>query len=99
MSSTDPMQTVRLAERSLRCLGLGILGLFPLFGLPLAALAGWIGYEVLRESGRRWNPARVHAMIGMSLGLLSLLVQIGAVFGGSLLNRYFLWILSVWVGR
>lgn len=93
------MQTVRLAERSLRCLGMGILGLIPLFGLPLAALAGWIGYQILKESRHRWNPARLHATTGMSLGLLSMHVQIGVVFGGSLLNQYFLWILSVWVSR
>ena len=91
------MQTVRLAERSLRCLGMGILGLIPLLGLPLAALAGWIGYQVLRESGRRWNPARVHAAFGMALGLLSLFIQIGVAFGGSVLNQYFLWILGTWV--
>ncbi len=75
MPSIDPLQRVHLAERSLRGFIMGLLGFFPLLGLPLAALGVWIGAQTLREGRGVWNPGRSYSIAATILGSLSLVLH------------------------
>ena len=75
MQSIDPMQRVQLAERSLRGFLMGLLGLIPLLGLPLATLGLWIGLKTLKDGREAWNPGRSYSIAAVVLGSLSLILQ------------------------
>ena len=92
MTDADPMLRVRLAERSLRAYTLGLLGLVPLFGLPLAGLSTWIGGKTLKESRSLWNPAKKYALGGFILGIASLGIQATLFFAPDLVATFFYWV-------
>ena len=75
MQSIDPLQRVQLAERSLRGFAMGWLGFVPLLGLPLAALAIWIGAKTVGASREVWNPGRSYSIAAITLGSLSLILH------------------------
>jgi uncharacterized membrane protein len=57
MNATAPLIKIEMIRRSVRCQVLGIVGLFPLLGLPLAIAALAENRRVRRISGGQWNPA------------------------------------------
>lgn len=79
MKEQNPAIRIRLAERSLRVFVMGLLGLIPLFGIPLASLSIALGWKVRRAGRGQWHPGRRYATVGMALGVLSLLAHIGIV--------------------
>ena len=58
------MDRIEAIRRSLRCFTLGLLGLIPLIGIPVAFLARREFHAVRREFGRQWNPARKYLLWG-----------------------------------
>ncbi len=94
MTNLDPMLKVRLAERSLRVYTMGLLGLVPLLGLPLAGLSLWIGRKTLKESNTRWNPAHKYALAGFILGGFSITIQAVLFFAPELLAGYLSWVFT-----
>jgi hypothetical protein len=80
------MDRAETIERSLRCLVLGLLGLLPVIGLPMAVTAILEYGRVRLRKGPDWNPAQRHlswgftsAVCGILMTLLLLLVTIGLV--------------------
>lgn len=72
---------VEIIENSLRCFRLGLLGLMPVIGLPMAVQAIVCYRRVLKDRSGLWNPAHhywrwggVCARLGVVLFLVSLWV-------------------------
>ncbi len=61
---------VRLIRRSVRCLLLGLFGMVPIIGSPLALLALRLHTRVMAETGEIWRPARLHAALTVGLALM-----------------------------
>ncbi|HZM01975.1 MAG TPA: hypothetical protein VFC44_03040 [Candidatus Saccharimonadales bacterium] len=55
---------VEMIERSMRCFFLGLLGLVPVVGLPMAAMALHNYRRVALGQGALWNPAQRYLVLG-----------------------------------
>ncbi len=70
------MDKIRLIKRSICCFVLGLLGLIPVLGLPLA-LSAWIcGAVTAHRTKGQFNPAKRYLDLGRWLGLLGFCVSI-----------------------
>lgn len=95
MTVTDLDHRIHLAERSMRAYAMGLLGLIPVLGLPLAGLAAWIGLRVRQTTRDHWNPAARYANAAILLGSLSLALQFGVAVQQILFPDFFDWIVGV----
>jgi len=85
MKPLPPLTKVEMIERSLSCFHLGLLGLLPFIGLPMAVRSLVHFRRVTAGQSAGWNPARRYlhwgarcAWIGLALFLLlPLVVAIG----------------------
>ena len=57
MKPVPQMAKIEMIERSLRCFALGLLGLLPVIGIPMAVAALGQYWRVKRASRGIWNPA------------------------------------------
>jgi len=74
---------VEMIEQSLRCFTMGLLGLLPLIGLPMAVRALFLYIRVRRSPCSDWNPAhRYHRWGGIcvNLGVLVFVLSMWAAF-------------------
>ena len=53
-----PLTKVEMIERSMRCFQLGLLGLLPVIGIPMAVRALRLHYRVKHSQTGEWNPAQ-----------------------------------------
>lgn len=76
MKDTPSIASVKLKmmKASTRCLGLGLLGLLPLIGVPFALLGLWSSFKARRLEKYFWNPAKPHRIIGLICAALGGLV-------------------------
>jgi hypothetical protein len=66
-----------MIERSMRCLDLGLLGLIPVIGIPMAVMSLAQYRRVKRGQGALWNPAHRYLYWGGQcafVGLLPILI-------------------------
>jgi len=66
MKPRPPLTKIEMIERSMRCFDLGLLGLIPVIGIPMAVMSLVQYWRVKRGQGALWNPAFV--------GLLPILI-------------------------
>lgn len=65
----------KLIERSLSCLDWGVASFIPVAG-PLCAVFALDRFrQVVMNTEERWNPARLHCLLGAGLALLGLLAH------------------------
>jgi hypothetical protein len=64
-----------IIEKSLSCLDLGIASLIPGIGIVFSIMAFARFRFVVVETNDRWNPARLHLYVGVTLAALTLLVR------------------------
>jgi hypothetical protein len=70
----------RMIEHSLQCFVLGLLGLLPVIGFPLALFALMTFRRVCLEQQGHWNVARPYLLWGFVFGALGALVSLGLFF-------------------
>jgi len=66
-----------MLERSVACFVLGLLGLLPLVGFPLALFALLTFRRVILESAGQWNAAWPYLVWGLVLGAVGVLLWLG----------------------
>ena len=64
MKSQPPLTKVELIEYSLRCWALGLWGLLPLIGIPMAVRALILYSRAKQGQGDMWNPAHRYLFWG-----------------------------------
>jgi hypothetical protein len=72
-----PLSKIEMIEQSMRCLTLGLFGLLPIIGMPMAVMAMFRYRRVKRGQGAMWNPASRYLFWGGQcafIGLLPVLV-------------------------
>jgi hypothetical protein len=81
MKPPQTLTKIEMMERSLRCFTLGLFGLLPVIGIPMAVLAAADYRRVIKGRGNMWNPAHrylkwggVFARMGLALFLVVPLV-------------------------
>ena len=84
------MTRIEIIERSMRCFRLGLIGLLPVIGIPMAATALAQGRRVKFDQGAMWNPAERYliwasrcVLIAIFLnGIIALFICIAAFLPG-----------------
>ncbi len=83
MNAVTPQVKIEVIERSLRCFVLGVCGLLPVIGVPLAIMALAQHQRVKQIAGSQWNPAQrrlrsgaLCAWLGIALFLLEVAIYI-----------------------
>ncbi|MDB6108630.1 MAG: hypothetical protein JWR69_380 [Pedosphaera sp.] len=74
------MDRIKLIESSLRCFAMGLVGLVPVLGMPIAVLALLQFRKAILHQGGQWNPAGNYLIWGAVCGGLGLLIST-LVFG------------------
>jgi hypothetical protein len=77
MKPLPPLSKIEMIERSMRCFDLGLLGLIPLIGIPMAVMSMAQYRRVKRGQGALWNPAQRYLYWGGQcafVGLLPILI-------------------------
>jgi hypothetical protein len=74
-----PVAKIKMMKASIRCLGLGFLGLLPLIGPPFAFAALWYSFRARRLEKERglWNPAKTQRIAGLVCASIGALVWTG----------------------
>ena len=80
MLPTRPATRVRTLERSVSCFVLGLFGLLPVIGFPLALFALMSFRRVCLDQAGQWNAARPYLLWGFALGALGVLISLGVFF-------------------
>jgi hypothetical protein len=88
MKAHPPLSKVEMIERSIRCFELGLFGLIPVIGIPMAVMALAESRRVKLGQGAMWNPAQrllfwgtLCARAGLwPILILAVLVGISALF-------------------
>ncbi len=77
MKPRPPLTKIEMIERSMSCFGLGLPGLIPVIGIPMAVMSLVQYRRVKLGRGAMWNPARrywfwggVCARMGIALTLI-----------------------------
>ncbi len=70
----------RVIDSSLRCFVLGLLGLLPVIGFPMALFALMTFRRVCVENQGCWNPARGYLLWGFAFGSAGALLSLGLFF-------------------
>lgn len=65
---------VEMIENSLSCFQLGLLGLLPLIGIPMAVRALFLHHRVTSSQSGAWNPAQGYLRWGGICARLGLMV-------------------------
>ncbi len=73
------MDKIEFIERSLRCFWFSLLGLIPVFGLPLAIHAIFRAHVLRGVAAGGWNPARQYQVWSSLLGWLGILLTVVAL--------------------
>ena len=76
MKSQPPLTKVELIEYSLRCWALGLWGLLPLIGIPMAVRALILYSRAKQGQGDMWNPAHRQLFWGGVFARMSLTITI-----------------------
>jgi len=72
MKSETPLTKIEMIERSMRCFTLGLFGLIPVIGIPMAVLA-LVQYRRVRQGrGAMWNPANLYLFWGSQCATVAL---------------------------
>jgi hypothetical protein len=82
MKSLGPLTKVEMIERSMSCFTLGLFGLLPVIGIPMAVMSLAQYRRVKLGRGAMWNPAQRYLFWGglcARLGLWPILIIV-AVF-------------------
>jgi hypothetical protein len=58
MKPHPPLTKIEMIERSMRCFELGLPGLIPVIGIPMAVMSLVQYRRVQLGQGARWNPAQ-----------------------------------------
>ena len=74
--TSPPIDKVQVIERSLRCFTLGLLGIFPVLGIPFAIAALANHFHVQRLVGPHWNPAQTYLTWGLATALCGLFLTV-----------------------
>jgi hypothetical protein len=77
MKSRPPLTKIEMIDRSMRCFELGLLGLLPLIGIPMAVMSMLHYQRVKHDQGDMWNPAQRYLFWGglcARVGLLPALI-------------------------
>jgi len=64
MKSPGPLTKIEMIERSMRCFTLGLLGLIPVIGIPMAVMSLSQARRVKLGRGAMWNPAQRYLVWG-----------------------------------
>jgi hypothetical protein len=72
----DPADGILAIRCSLRCFAFGLLGVIPVLGLPLAAVAFGNFRRARAATKGKWNPAQVYLIWGSVFGSLGLLLSL-----------------------
>jgi hypothetical protein len=70
------LSKVEMIENSVRCFYLGLFGLVPFIGLPMAVRSSMLYRKVMRTQREVWNPARRYVFWGGVFARLGLLFLI-----------------------
>ena len=81
MKSQPPLGKIEMIERSMRCFTLGLFGLLPVIGIPMAVMALAHYRRVELGRGAMWNPAQRYLFWGgicarMALALTVIIVPV-----------------------
>jgi hypothetical protein len=77
MKPHPPLTKIEMIERSMSCFELGLLGLIPLIGIPMAVMSLVQYRRVKLGQGALWNPAERYLFWGGQcafVGLLPILI-------------------------
>lgn len=69
-----PLTKVEMIERSMSCFQMGLLGLLPLIGIPMAVRALRLHHCVRRSQIGEWNPAHRYLFWGGLCARMGLVV-------------------------
>jgi hypothetical protein len=64
MKPRPPLAKIEMIERSMRCFKLGLFGLIPVIGIPMAVMSLVQARRVKLGRGARWNPAQQYLFWG-----------------------------------
>jgi hypothetical protein len=64
MKPQPPMGKIEMIERSMRCFVLGLWGLLPVIGIPMALMSLLQNRRVKLGQGAMWNPAERYLFWG-----------------------------------
>jgi len=70
-----PEMKIRMLRSSIRCFGLGLLGLIPIIGLPFALAALWVGGQVREKERKLWNAAKPFRVWGVIIAAFGTVVS------------------------
>jgi hypothetical protein len=73
MKPRPPLTKIEMIERSIRCFDLGLLGLLPVIGIPMAVMSLVQYRRVKLGRGAMWNPAQRYLFWGGQCALVGLL--------------------------
>jgi hypothetical protein len=81
MKARPPLTKIEMIERSMRCFVLGLFGLLPVIGIPMALMALRESSRVKFGQGAMWNPANRYRVwggfcAGIALGPISVTLLI-----------------------
>jgi len=74
---SPPLNKIEMIERSMRCFVLGLIGLLPVIGIPMAVMSMFHYQRVKQGQGAMWNPAQRYLFWGglcARVGLLPALI-------------------------
>jgi hypothetical protein len=75
MKSHPSLAKVEMIERSMRCFTLGLLGLLPFIGIPMAVMSMTQYRRVKVGQGAVWNPAGRYLLWGSRCVLMAVLLN------------------------
>ena len=79
MKPPPPLTKIEMIERSMKCFDLGLLGLIPVIGIPMAVMSMVQYRRVKLGQGAMWNPAQRYLFWGGQcafVGLVPILIVI-----------------------
>jgi hypothetical protein len=91
MKPPPPLTKIEMIERSMKCFDLGLLGLIPVIGIPMAVMSMVQYRRVKLGQGAMWNPAQRYLFWGGQcafVGLVPILIVI--VFAAVAVSLHFL---------
>jgi hypothetical protein len=73
MKPHPPLTKIEMIERSMKCFDLGLFGLLPVIGIPMAVMSLVHYRRVKLGRGAMWNPAERYLFWGSQCALVGLL--------------------------
>jgi hypothetical protein len=88
MKATQPLTRIEMIEGSLQCFALGLWGLLPVIGIPMAFRSAAQYRRVKRGQGQMWNPAHRYLFWGGVCARLSIALFLVVVILIGLVANY-----------